>query len=154
MSGHSCRKFLLNRWAVSHRVHKYGFVLLNRLRIVTNTVFSNPITANNWKMSKIRFHSKHLCKYIVTYLYSIDCTQNQIPKSCPAHKRKNLDFIFIWLGSYNSNKVKDAYYIMNYSAASFDATKKKCDDCWHPGVESFPTIYNMNDFAVIIFSRY
>ena len=32
--------------------------------------------------------------------------------------------------------------------------KKKSDDFWLPGVESFPTIYNMNDLAVIIFSRY
>ena len=32
--------------------------------------------------------------------------------------------------------------------------RKKCDDFWLPGVKSFQTIYNMNDFAVISFSRY
>ena len=32
--------------------------------------------------------------------------------------------------------------------------RKKCDDFWLPGVDSFPTIYNMIDFAFIIFSRY
>ena len=101
-------------------------------------------------MRKHGFHSMHLCKYIVTYLYSIDWIQNQIPKSCSTHKRNKLDFI----GCYNSNKVKNAYYIMTHSIASFGATRKKCDDFWLPGVKSFPTIYNMNDFAVIIFSRY
>ena len=32
--------------------------------------------------------------------------------------------------------------------------RKKCDDVWLPGTESFPTIYNMNDLAAIIFSCY
>ena len=97
MSEHSCRKFLLNTLAISLRVHKYGFELLNRLGIATKTVFSNPRKANYWEISKSGFHSKHLCKYIITYLYSTDCTQNQIPKWCPSQKRKNLDFIFIGL---------------------------------------------------------
>ena len=51
-----------------------------------NTVISNPGTANYWKKSKNVFHFKHLC---------IHCTQKQILKWCPAHKGKNLDFIFI-----------------------------------------------------------
>ena len=38
-------KFLLNTWVTSLRVNKYGFVLLSRLGVATNTVFSNPITA-------------------------------------------------------------------------------------------------------------
>ena len=46
-------KFFLNTWAI--RVHKYGFVLLNRLGIVNNTVFSNPRTAKYWKWAKIGF---------------------------------------------------------------------------------------------------
>ena len=32
--------------------------------------------------------------------------------------------------------------------------RKKCDDFWLPGAESFPMVYNMNDFAAIIFRRY
>ena len=32
--------------------------------------------------------------------------------------------------------------------------RKKCDNFWLPGVENFPTIYNMNDFAVMICSRF
>ena len=153
MSEHSCWKFLLNTWAISLRVHKYGFVLLNRLGIATNTVFSNPRTANYWKMSKNGFHSKHLCKYIVTYLYSIDCTQNQIPKSCPTHKRKNLDFIFI--GSDVTTQTRLKMSITLWPIALRHLTqRKKCDDFWLPGVKSFQTIYNMDDFAVIIFSRY
>ena len=31
---------------------------------------------------------------------------------------------------------------------------KKCDDFWLSSTESFPTMYNMNDFATIIFSRF
>ena len=44
MSERICWKFYLNTWAISIRVDKNGFVLLNRLRIDINTVFSNPIT--------------------------------------------------------------------------------------------------------------
>ena len=32
--------------------------------------------------------------------------------------------------------------------------RKKCDDFWYPGAESFPTIYSMNDFATKFFNRY
>ena len=32
--------------------------------------------------------------------------------------------------------------------------RKKCDDFWLPGAESFPMVYIMNDFAAIIFRRY
>ena len=48
-----------------------------------------------------------------------------------------------------SKKVKNADYIMTYSAASFDATQKMW---WF--LVSFPTIYSMNDFATTFFSRY
>mgnify|MGYP001804379219 CR=1 FL=1 len=87
MSEHSRWKFLLITWVISLRVHKHGFVLLNRLRIVTNTVFRNPRPANNWKMNQNGFHSKHLCTYIVTYLYSIACTQT--PDSNSTDKNNN-----------------------------------------------------------------
>ena len=68
----------------------------------------------------------------------------------PSHALLTKERILI-LSSFN--KVKNTFYIMTHSVASFDATKK-CDDFWLPGVESFPMIYNMNDFAVIIFRRY
>ena len=32
--------------------------------------------------------------------------------------------------------------------------RKKCDDFWLPSAESFPMVYNMDDFAAIIFRRY
>ena len=32
--------------------------------------------------------------------------------------------------------------------------RKKRDDFWLPGAESFPMVYIMNDFAAIIFRRY
>ena len=106
MSEHSCRIFLLNTWEISRRLHKYGFVLLNSLRITTNTVFSNPRTAS------YEFHSKHIFKKIFTCLYSNDWTQNQIPKSC---SQKKESWIYLhWLGSCNSNKVKSAYYILTH----------------------------------------
>ena len=67
MSEYSFWRFSLNTWAISLRVHKYGFLLLNRLGIVTKTAFSNPRRANYGKINKNGFLSKHLCKYIVTY---------------------------------------------------------------------------------------
>ena len=94
MSEHSCWKFLLDTWAISLMVHKYGFVLLNRLRIKINTVFSNPRTAKLLKNEQKWVSLKRpLQVHCYIPIYSIDCTQNQIPKSCPAHKRKNLVFI-------------------------------------------------------------
>ena len=50
---------------------------------------------------------------------------------------------------FKAKKVKNAYYMIDHLAQ-----RKKCDDFWLAGVESFPTIYNMNDFAVIIFGLY
>ena len=84
----------LNTWAISLRVHKYGFVLLNRLGIANNTVFSNPRTANYWKMSKKGFTRNIFAirRYITRLNFF---TKYNIPKSCPTHKRNNLDFIFI-----------------------------------------------------------
>ena len=104
-------------------------------------------------MSKNGFHSKHLCKYIVTYLYSIDCTQNQISKSCPTHKRKNLDFIFIGSVVLTQTELKMPITLLPIVLCHL-TQRKKCNDFWIPGSESFPTIYNMNDFAEIIFRRY
>ena len=52
------------------------------------------------------------------------------------------------------HKVKNTYYIITYSVASFGATQKISDDFGLSGFKSFPTIYNTNDFAVIILSRY
>ena len=52
------------------------------------------------------------------------------------------------------HKVKNTYYISTYSVASFGATQKICDDFGLSGVESFPMIYNTNDFAVMILSHY
>ena len=95
MSEHNCWKLLMNTWAISLRVHKYGFVLLNRLRTAIDTVFSNPRTANYWKMSKNGVSLKtslqiHCYIPILNWLYT-----KPFPKSWPADKRKNLDFIFI-----------------------------------------------------------
>ena len=54
MSERICWKFYLNTWAISIRVDKNGFVLLNRLRIEINTVFSNPITPKWAKMDSLK----------------------------------------------------------------------------------------------------
>ena len=42
----SCWGLSWNAWKISLRLHKHGFVLLNRLRIAVNTIFRNPKTAN------------------------------------------------------------------------------------------------------------
>ena len=57
-------------WEISPRFHKYGFVLLNKLRIVANTIFSNP---------KPVYYLKHFCSAsFFTYLDSSDRAQNMI----------------------------------------------------------------------------
>ena len=77
-------------------------------------------------MSKNGFHSKHLCKYNVTYLYSIDCTQNQIPKSRPTHKRENLDFILV--GSDAKTQTRFNTSITLWPITFHHLTqRKKCD---------------------------
>ena len=101
-------KFFLNTSAISLRVHKYGFVLLNRVRSVTDTVYSNPRTANYWKMSKNGFSLKtslQIHRYTLVHAY----TQLIVLKSrFPSHAlftKENLDLyvssLARWLGSYN-----------------------------------------------------
>ena len=64
--------------------------------------------------------------YNVTYLYSIDCTQNQIPKSCPTHKRKNLDFILV--GSDAKTQTRFNTSITLWPITFHHLTqRKKCD---------------------------
>ena len=75
-------------------------------------------------MSKNGLHSKHICKNILAYLYSIDFTKNSISRVMPCSQKKDAWFYLHWLGSYKSNKVKNAYYILTYSFASFDMTQK------------------------------
>ena len=59
-----------NAWEISPRFHNYGFVLLNRLRIVANTIFSNP---------KPVYYLKRFCSApFFTYLDSSDRTQTMI----------------------------------------------------------------------------
>ena len=139
----------LNTWAISLRVHKYGFVLLNRLGYATNTVLSDPRTANYWKMSKKKFHSKHLCKYIVTCLYSIDRTRNLAPKSCPTHKRKNLDFIFIGSNVTTQTRLKITLWPIDANAKNVMIFGFLVSRAFQRYI-----IRMISHSAVIIFSRY
>ena len=148
MSAHSCWGFSWNTWKISLRLHKYGFVLLNRLWIAANTMFCNPKTANYWKRSnRVPLETSlqiHCYITIPTWFNS---------KSDSCSEKKESWFYLYWLGSYSPKKVKNANNIMTYSVLSFDTTQK-CDDFWLPGAESFPTIYRMNDFATEFFSHY
>ena len=135
MSEHYCWKFLMNTWAISLRVHKYGFVLLNRFWTAIDTVFSNPRTANYWKMSKNGVSLKtslqiRCCIPILNWLYTKPDSQVMT-----WWQKKEPWFYIYWLRSNNSNKVKNGYHIVIYSVASLDATKKMwwflaCDDFW------------------------
>ena len=153
MSEHSGWVFLWNAWEISLRFHKYGFVLLNRLRIVANTIFSNPKTGNYWKNRQKWVSFEKPLQYIVTYLDSTDFTKYIIPKSSPAHRKKNLNFFCIC--SEVTAQTRLRMPIKLWPMTSRHLTRHNiCDDFWLPSSESFPTIYNMNDFAAIIFSRY
>ena len=127
MSEHGCWGLLWNTWEVSLRLHKYGFVLLNRLRIAIIAISSNHKTVKSWEMCKNGFHSKHHWKYIVAHPYSIDCTQSQIPKSFPDHRRKNFDFIFIGskVTAQNRWRVPNLLWAI---ALRHLTRRKKCDD--------------------------
>ena len=112
ISEHSLWKFLLKRWAIGLRVHNYCFVLLNRLGIATNTVFSNPRTANYWKISKTGF----LCKYIVTYL--LNWLHSKRDSQVMLYSQREESWFYLhWLGWNNSTKVKNAYNIMTHRVA-------------------------------------
>ena len=125
----SCWGFLWNTWKISLRLHKYGFILLNSLRIAANTVFCNPKTANYWKRSKKGFPTKHLCKYstlLHNYTQMVG-TSNQILKSYPAHRRRNFHFIFI--GSEVTVQKRLRLPITWWPIASCHLTQRnKCDD--------------------------
>ena len=106
-----------------------------------------PKTANYWKNRQKWVPIETTMQYIFTYK-----TQNMILKSKPAHSRKNLYFIFI--GSEDTAQTKLRMPITLWPMTLRHLTRrKKCDDFWYPSTESFPTIYNMNDFAATTFSR-
>ena len=50
--------------------------------------------------------------------------QTRFPVHTLLTKEKNLDFIFIGSKVKTQKKVKNAFYIMTYSVASFDAMQK------------------------------
>mgnify|MGYP001796701583 FL=1 len=98
---------------------------------------------------------KHLCKYIVTCLHLIDCAQNQILKSCPAHKGKNQDFILIGSEVTTQTRLKMPFTLWHIAFASFDATQNMwwflpswwrviSNDIWYEWFRSnnfLPTLY-------------
>ena len=145
MSEHSCWKFVLITLVYSLRVRQCGFVLLNRLRIVTNTVFSNPRPANNWKSAEMGCTQNIFGNALLHIYIQLIVLKLRFPAHALLTKERILNLSL----NSNSNKVKNAPYNMTYSIASFNTTQKN-DDFWLPGVESFPTIYNLNDFAVAI----
>ena len=116
----SCWGFSWNTWKISLRLHKYGFVLLNSLRIAANTIFCNPKTANYWKRSKKGFPSKNLCKYSTLLHNYTQMVGLQIRFS----QKKKFSFYLHRLRSYRPKKVKIADYMMTYSVVSVDATQK------------------------------
>ena len=50
--------------------------------------------------------------------------------------------------------IQSVNFIVIQSVASFNDHLIKYDDFWLPGAESFARVYNINDFAAIIFRRY
>ena len=83
----------------------------------------------------------------------MDCFLNHINEWDLLLKGKDFDFIFNLLWYYSWIKLKRNNFIVIYYVVSFDMTEK-CDGLWLPVAKSFPTVYYMNDFAPIIFSRY
>ena len=70
-----------------------------------------------------------------------------------SHRRRNFHFIFI--GSEVTVQKRSRLPITWWPIASCHLTqRKKCDDFWLPGAESFSTTYSKNDFVTKFFSRY
>ena len=89
----------------------------------------------------------------ITYLDWTEFNKYIIPKSSPAHSRKNLDYFFI--GSEVTAQTRLRMPITLWPMTSRHLMRrKKCDDFLLLCSESFPTIYKINDFAAIISSRY
>ena len=84
------------------------------------------------------FANTLLHTYILNWSYSKPDSQVM-----PCSQKKESWFYLHWLGSYKSNMVKNAYYIMTYSVASFDATQK-----------NFGFLVSRAFQRYIIFSRY
>ena len=154
MSEHSfwVRGFLVNTWEISLRCHKCGSVyFLNRLRIWAHTNFDHPSTAHR-KLGKNGFHSKHICKEIVTCLPDW-LHPNQIPKSYPAHRRRTLDFIFSGSEVTEQTMLRVPITLWPIASRHF-AQHKKCDDFLASWCRKLFKDISLNDLDAIVFSHY
>ena len=143
MLEHIYWKFLLNTWVISIRVHKYGFVLLNRLEYATNTVFSDPRTANYWKMSKKKVSLKASLQ-IHCYMPLLNWSYSK-----PTHKRKNLDFIFIGSNVTTQTRLKITLWPIDANAKNVMIFGFLVSRAFQRYI-----IRMISHSAVIIFSRY
>ena len=118
--------------------------------LLFQAILKGKIVKNVQKWVSLKTPLKIHC---FAHTYSIDCTQSQIPKSSPANRRRNFDFILI--GSKVTGQNRWRVPNLLWTIALCHLTRcKKCDDIWLPCAESFPAIYNMNDFAAISFNCY
>ena len=109
-------------------------------------------TANYWENRQKWVSFEKPLQYIIKYLDSTDFTKYIIPKSSPAHRKKNLDFFCICSEVTAQTRLRMPIKLWPLTSSHL-TRRKKCDDFWLPSTESFPTIYKMNDLAAIIFSR-
>ena len=138
MSEHSCWGFSWNTWKISLKLNKYGFVLLNRLRIAANTFFRNQkqqiIERKTQRRDSLKTSLQIHC-YITIPKWLNSKSDSQV---IPCSQKKESWFYLYWL---RSSVQKRLSMPITWPVASHHLTwHKKCDDFWHPGAESFPTI--------------
>ena len=128
-------------------------IWLRGFKLATNHYFyhSNCFWIDNFfeKWAKI----VRIATMMKTSFWTVDCVSNHKNEYHQVPRRKN--FAFIFFCSKVTAQTKRRVLILLWPIALRHLTRrKKCDDCWLPGAESFPMVYNMNDFAAIIFRRY
>ena len=120
MSEHSCRRLYgTHGKKLASGFTKYGFILLNRLGIVANTIFqqskNNELLKNRQKWVSLKTTLQTNC-YIPIYLTDLTPNQIQIPYS----QKKEYWFYLHRLLSYCPIKAMNASYIITYCVLSFD----------------------------------
>ena len=111
-----------------------------------------------WLATNHQFFEKcaknvHIEKLIRTFFLKVDCVSYHINVCYQVPRRRNFNFI----STCSEVTVQTSWRVSSlfwFIVSHHMMRRKKSNDFWLFCAESFPVVYNINDFVAIIFRRY